>query len=80
MMNNYPERKYLKQYRDLKFFFKEYFVEQQLSPFMEYYRMKTYSPIQVIDLRFQVHLVTLKKLHFLKNMKETLLILIYMLY
>ena len=41
--------------------FKDYVGNQVLSPITTYDKMKTYYPIQVIDLRFQVYHVTPKK-------------------
>ena len=54
VMVNYEENKYLEQYRDLKLFYKEYVVEQLLSPIIKYEKMKKNFPIQIIDLRFHV--------------------------
>ena len=54
IMNNYEENICLDQYRDLKLLYKEYIGEQLLSPIITYDKMKTYYPIQIIDLRFQV--------------------------
>ena len=45
---------YLDQYRDLKFFNKEYVREEKLSPFIIYTDMKHKYPIQETDLGFQV--------------------------
>ena len=59
---NFSDNKYLDQYRDLKLFYKEYNGESLLHPFISYLDMKTYYPIQVIDLRFQIDYVTPKKI------------------
>ena len=47
---NYNEINYLNQYRDLKLFYKEYNGEQLLSLIITYDKMKTYYPIQLMDL------------------------------
>ena len=59
---NFSENKYLDQYRNLKLFYKEYNGESLLHPFISYLDMKTFYPIQVIDLRFQIDYVTPKKI------------------
>ena len=59
---NFSDNKYLDQYRDLKLFYKEYNGESLLHPFISYLDMKTFYPIQVIDLRFQIDYVTPKKI------------------
>ena len=59
---NFPDNRYLDQYRDLKLFYKEYNGETLLHPFISYLDMKTFYPIQVIDLRFQIDYVTPKKI------------------
>ena len=51
-MVNYAENNYLGQYKDLKLFYKEYLGDQLLSPIITYDKMKTYYPIQIIDLRY----------------------------
>ena len=53
---NFSDNKYLDQYRYLKLFYKEYIGESLLHPFISYLDMKTFYPIQVIDLRFQIDL------------------------
>ena len=57
---NFPDNKYLDQYRDLKLFYKEYNGESLLHPFISYLDMKTFYPIQVIDLRLQIDYITPK--------------------
>ena len=59
---NFSDNKYLDQYRDLKLFYKEYNGESLLHPFISYLDMKTFYPIQVIDLRFQIDYITPKKI------------------
>ena len=59
---NFSENKYLDQYRDPRIFYKEYNGESLLHPFISYLDMKTFYPIQVIDLRFQIDYVTPKKI------------------
>ena len=61
-MVNYEENKYLEQCRDSKLFYKEYIGEQLLSPIITYDKMKTYYPIQTVDLRIQVDHISPKKL------------------
>ena len=58
----FSENKYLDQYIDPKIFFKEYNGESLLHPFISYLDMKTFYPIQIIDLRFQIDYVTPKKI------------------
>ena len=61
-MVNYEENNFLEQYKDLKLFYKEYVGEQLLSPIISYDKMKTYYPIQIIDLRFQGDHISPKKI------------------
>ena len=51
---NFSDNFYLDQYRDLKMFYKEYNGESLLHPFISHLDLKTFYPIQVIDLRFQI--------------------------
>ena len=51
---NFSDNKYLDQNRDLKLFYKEYNGESLLHPFISYLDMKTFYPIEVIALRFQI--------------------------
>ena len=74
----FSDNKYLDQYRDLKLFYKEYNGESLLQPFISYLDMKTFYPIQVIDLRFRMIILHQRKSEFSKNMKIHLRILIYM--
>ena len=62
VLTNYNENDYIDQYRDLKLFYKEYFGEELLNPFVSYTDMKNKYPIQVIDLRFQADHITPKKI------------------
>ena len=59
---NYEQNDYLEQYKDIKLFFKKYFGEQLLSPFLSYPDMKTKYPIEIIDLRHQPDQITPKKI------------------
>ena len=61
IMVNYEENNYLEQYRDLNLFYKEYVGEQLLSPIVTYDKTRDYYPIQIIDLRFQIYLISPKK-------------------
>ena len=62
VLTNYSENDYIDQYKDLKLFYKEYLGEELLNPFISYPDMKTNYPIQVINLRFQAHHITPKKI------------------
>ena len=64
---NFSDNKYLDQYRDLKLFYKEYNGESLLHPFISYLGLKTFYPIQVNDLRFQIDYVTPKKIRFFEE-------------
>ena len=68
---NFSDNKYLDQYRDLKLFYKEYNGESLLNPFISYLDMKTFYPIQVIDLRFQIDYVSPKKIRLFEEYEET---------
>ena len=59
---NYEQNDYIEQYKVLKLFFKEYFGEQIMSPFISYPDMKTKYPIEIIDLRRQSDHKTPKKI------------------
>ena len=59
---NYSENKYLDQYRDLKLFYEEYNGESLLHPFISYLDRKTFYPIQVFDLQFQIAIITQTKI------------------
>ena len=62
VMVNFAENNYLEQYRDLQLFYKEYVGEPMLNPIITFDKMKKYYPIQIIDLRFQVDHISLKKI------------------
>ena len=64
---NYSENKCLDQYRDLNLICKDYNGESLLNPFASYPDMKTLYPIQVVDLRFQNHYITAKKIRHFEN-------------
>ena len=55
---NYSENRNLNQYRDLNLFYKEYKGESLLSPFISYLDMKTFYPIEINFLRFQIVSIT----------------------
>ena len=67
ILNNYTEKDYLDQYRDLKLFFKKYIGEPILYPLMSYPDMKTKYPIKIIDLRHQTDHITPKKIQLLQE-------------
>ena len=67
---NFSDKKYLLQNRDLKLFYKEYNGESLLYPFISYLDMKTFYPIQVIDLRFQIDYITPKKIRLFEEYKN----------
>ena len=59
---NYEQNDYIEPYKDLKLFFKEYFGEELMSPFISYPDMKTKYPIQIVDLRHQPDHITPKEI------------------
>ena len=59
---NFSDNKYLDQYRNLEIIFKEYNGDSLLHPFISYLDIKTFYPIQVCDLRFQIDYITPKKI------------------
>ena len=59
---NYAENAYLDHYRDLKAFYREYVGAELISPFKTWADMKTFYPIQVIDLGFQVDHINIEKI------------------
>ena len=59
---NYEQSDYIEQYKDINLFFKEYFGEQLMSPFISYPDMKTKYPFEIIDLRQQSDHITPKKI------------------
>ena len=67
---NFSDIKYLDQYGDLKLFYKEYNRETLLNPFVSYLDMKTFYPIQVIDLRFQNDYITSKKIRLFEEYED----------
>ena len=62
LKKKYSENKYLDQYRDLKLFYKEYNGESVVNLFLTYFDLKTFYPIQVIDLRLQIDYITPEKI------------------
>ena len=75
VLTNYDINVYLDQYKGVKLFYKEYVGEKSLIPFITYLDIKNKYPIQVIDLRFQVDHITPKKINYLKNIEQILLML-----
>ena len=67
VMVNFDENSYLEIFRDLKLFYKNYVGESLLPPILSYDKMKTYYPIESIDLRFQVDRITPKKTRFFEE-------------
>ena len=61
-MSNFDENNYLDQYKDLKLFCNEYVGEPILNPIITYDKKKSWYPIQIIDLRFQVDHISPKKI------------------
>ena len=59
---NYEENDYIEQYRDFKFFFKEYIGEAILNLLISFPDMKTKYAIQIIGLRHQPDHITPKKI------------------
>ena len=59
---NYEENDYIQQYKDLKFFWKEYIGEPILNPLISYLDMKTKYPKEIIDLTHQRDYITPKKI------------------
>ena len=67
---NYEEISYLDQYRDLKFFYKEYIGESPLTPYISYPDMKYRYPIQITDLRYQIDYLSPKKIQLFEIFSE----------
>ena len=67
---NFEDSNYLDQNRDLKIFYKDYVGESLLSPIIIYDKMKTYYPIKIIYLRFQIHHISLKKIRQFEDFDE----------
>ena len=70
VLANFPENDYLDQYRDLKFFYKEYLCEILMNPFIPYTDLKNKYPIQVIDLRHQVDHITPTKIQLFEEINN----------
>ena len=68
LLTYYEENDYIKQYKNLKLFFKEDIGEPLLNPFISYPDMERKYPIGIIDLRHQPDHITPKKLNLFKNM------------
>ena len=58
---HYSSNGYLDQYKDPESFCREYVGEELLNTFISYTDMKKKYPVQVLDLRFQVHHINTKK-------------------
>ena len=58
----YEQKDYIQEYKDLKFFFREYVGEPILNPPISYLDMKRKYPIEIIDLRHQPDHITPKKI------------------
>ena len=69
-MVDFEENSYLEMFRDLKLFFREYVDEQLLSPIISNDKLKDYSPIELLNLRFQVHHISPKKIRFSEEYDE----------
>ena len=76
VMVKYENNNYLEKYKDLQLLYKEYVGEQPLSPILSYDKIKTFNRFQIIDLRFQVDLISPKK-NRLRKITTIQLILIY---
>ena len=58
---NYATNDYIDQYRHLKTFYEENAKEPVLKQFITYINMKKFYPIQVVDLSFQLDMLTTSK-------------------
>ena len=70
VLTNFAKNSYLDQYRDLKIYYKEYVGEQLLQPYITYPEKKYFYPIQITDLRHQVHHITPKKIQSFEEFSE----------
>ena len=59
------------QQKDPKLFYKEYNGEPLLHPFISYLDMRTFYPIQVIDVRFQIEYITPTKIRLFEEYDKT---------
>ena len=64
---DYGLNDYVDQYCDIKLYYHEYLGEQPLQPLSSYNDMKTKYPFQVIDHRFQVDYINLKKIQLFED-------------
>ena len=65
---NFSDNKYLDQYRDLELFSNKYNGESLKHPFITYLdTKKTFYPIQVINLRFQIDYITPEKIRLFED-------------
>ena len=67
---NFEENSYLDQYRDLKFFYKDYVGEELMQPYITFPDMEYFYPIQITDLRHQADHLTPKKLQIFEEFSE----------
>ena len=67
-MTIFEENSYSDQYRDLKFFCREYVGENLLQPYISHPDMKNFYPIQITDHRFQVDHITPTKIQFFEEL------------
>ena len=72
---NYIENDSIDQYRDLKFFFKEYIGQPVLNPIISYLEMKSKDSIGIIDLNHQLDHISPKNFNYFKNMVMILIML-----
>ena len=70
VLTNFEQNSYLDQYRDVKLFYKEYFGEELLQPYITNPEMKYRYPIQITYLRHQVDHITPKKIQLFQEFSE----------
>ena len=61
-LKKHEKNDFIAQYKNQKFFFKEYIGEPILNPLVTYQDMKTKYPIRIFDLRHQSDHITPKKI------------------
>ena len=71
IMVNDDDNYSLDQYRDMKLFYIEDVCQSLLYPIITYDKKKTYYPIQIFDLRFQVDHTSPKKIRPFEDFDET---------
>ena len=67
---NFEDNSYSDRFNVPKFFYKGYVGEELLQPYIFYTDMKTVYPIQVIDFKYQVDHITLKKIQLFEEYSE----------